>query len=220
MKKGKKKRKKGRYDVSPLMLLSAIIVILIIFIGLGNYYDIFVRRPAPEYHVAPQGTMIATEFQNPFEGNGTTNGGGWIVNVTALSGPRTKWSKVIVTLKEPSWMPIDSFDGVKEENSDFYSTGSEVPLKWYLRKKGDPYFMDDSVRSSSLDNMREDGFKTLENASMLVVDKDSDGKLSVGDMVVVFRDHDGDGVDDIMDGANIGLEINHGKIGSALLIST
>jgi hypothetical protein len=209
-----------KFDVPPLMLISMIIVIVIIFIGLCNFYDIFLREPPPEYHVAPQGTLIATEFQNPFEGNGTTNGGGWIVNVTALSGPRVKWSTVIVALKEPSGMSIDSFDGVSEENSDIHSTKKGASLKWYLRKTGDPSFMDNGNRSSSFENLGEDEFETMENTSMLVVDKDLDDKLGPGDFVVVFKDHDADGVDDITKGAIIDFKISAGMIGSAYLTFT
>ena len=221
MKKGKRKsKKKGKYDVPPLVLLSAIIMIIIIFIGVCNFYDVYIREPMPDYEFAPSGTFIASEFQNPHEGKGTVNGGGWIIKVTAMSGPSPKWSKVIVTLKEPSGIPIDSFEGVKEEGSDVHSTGSDAPLVWYLRKTGDPFFMDNLNRSSSFENLDEDEFETLENTSMLVVDKDLDDKLGPGDFVVVFKDHDADGVDDIMNGATIDFKISAGMIGSAYLTVT
>jgi hypothetical protein len=81
----------------------------------------------------PVASLVPTPFTNP-RPNVTTNGGGWVVTVAAISNP-DYWSLITVDLDQYS-VPFDRMERVNSANADILvqkSSNTEIG-NWYLQK--------------------------------------------------------------------------------------
>lgn len=201
--------------VSPVIATILMVAITVVLAGvLVVYMQQFSGGPGDQ---APQGTFVASTFSNPAEGT-TDNGGGWSVKVTALSGGKPGYSDVTVTLKSPAGVNVKALAGVKAANSDNeYETAS---MNWYLVANGAPQYVE-GVAAVAVGggeaNIAGAEFQTVELAWFIVMDNDGDKKLSANDIVMVFKDNNSDGVDDVTSGYSVEFKVSAGSIGGAPL---
>ena len=213
-----KKIWKDEEAVSPVIATILMVAITVVLAGvLVVYMQQFSGGPGEQ---APNGSFVASSFSNPEEGT-TTNSGGWSVKVISLTGGKPGWSDVTVTLKSSAGVNVKAIAGVKAGNSDFES--ESTALNWYgMANLGAPNYVESSTGLSTAvigaeGNIAGAEFQTIEGAWFIVMDNDADGKISPNDIVMVFKNNDAVGVDDITAGYSVEFKVSAGNIGGAPL---
>lgn len=214
-----KKMWKDEEAVSPVIATILMVAITVVLAGvLVVYMQQFSGGPGEQ---APNGTFVATTFSNPSEGTTaqkTQNSGGWSVKVTAITGSKPGWSEVTVTLKSPAGVNVKSLAGVKQMTGviSYETTG----INWYLVPQGTPQYNEsNTVQAVGGNEASVSGieFQTIENAWFVIMDNDGDKKLSPNDIVMVYKDNDSNGSEDITSGYSLEFKVSAGSIGGAPL---
>jgi len=171
-----------------------IIVCLIIII----YFVYFQPVQEVDYDHAPTASAISKSFTNPGDGNITSNGGGWVVSIAAISN-REPWSKVIVRLENNKQTMAEMLVMAKQPNSYWNNNVSDGP-KWYAQAFSGPmYYSHNGAGKSRISTaMTVEDFVTLENAYFIVVDNNGNGYFDRGDFVHVYKSHNGDTLPEIV----------------------
>ena len=208
-----KKIWKDESAVSPVIATILMVAITVVLAGvLVVYMQQFSQGPGNQ---APNGAFVAIPFSNPDEGT-TTNMGGWSVKVTSLTGGKPAWSETTVTVKSAAGVNIKSLAGVKTANSDYQL--ETTALNWYMVADVAPNYVEaGAVTPVNLNEGNIDAaeFQTIENAWFIVMDNDADKRLSENDIVLLFKDNNGDNTEDVSMGYSLEFMTSQGNIGGA-----
>ena len=211
-----KKIWKDEEAVSPVIATILMVAITVVLAGvLVVYMQQFSGGPGEQ---APNGSFVASSFSNPEEGI-TTNSGGWSVKVISLTGGKPGWSDVTVTLKSSAGVNVKAIAGVKVANADF--SAESAALNWYgMTNLAAPNYVEAGASTAVIGaetSIAGAEFQTIEGAWFIVMDNDGDGKISPNDIVMVFKDNNADGTEDITAGYSVEFKVSAGNIGGAPL---
>lgn len=191
--------------------VALILVMIVVACFACAYYAIWLN---PTIHVPtdkPKAYLKVIPFTNPYDLTDTTNMGGWSMEVIQTSGPFIPLSNLTIQIypecvdarklqhRIDPWIYVE---GVNETTADLPYLGAA--RGWYLFASpgGSPRFVDNGIEKP-LDNTTAmglypmDEFKTVENATLIYVDYDGNGHLSINDLLMVFSDFDADGNKDV-----------------------
>jgi hypothetical protein len=212
----------AKKKMSTLMIIVVIIVVIII-VGVSICAGLmalvwmapFESGPGDSHAVA---TLVSMTFSNPDEGT-TTNGGGWATRVTAIAGGKPALSTLTITIKTPAGVEVASLSGVSTSKADLSHSGNPA---WYLKKRSGTMKYAESSEAKNLDyatkgDVAGDEFQTIQGAHFLFLDNDADGTLSIHDMVMTYKDSNGDGENDITSGYSVSITVPKGTVGTATL---
>jgi hypothetical protein len=196
-----------------------VIIILIVVISSGVFVYYMNQAYAPDGDIPdlpPQATLVVSNHDNP-KADMTVNGGYWSARVTALSGNKPYLYDVTVATQSgdvtmTSWTPVTK--------STVDCMQCQPP--WYLKGHDPvPLFVDGSDLTSLTFNTASqvgpNEFGTIQGAHMLYIDNDGDSKMSPDDAILVFRDPDGDGTDEVSSGDNLAISTSKGTVARAKL---
>jgi len=132
-------------------------------------------------------------FMNPAEGNATINGGGWwtIVYTVCNEVPLDKVKVTVWDAFVPHTSVIPALGGMTAKYHP--KNGTE---DWYIYGNGVAYYSDHGMKKR-LDPINpvalsQEQLRTLENVTLVFMDRWTPGKLSSGDEFLIFRDIDAD----------------------------
>ena len=216
-----------------VVVVLAVVLILISIVLAGVYlqrYGPKDKGPCMDCGGFGQG-LVPTPFTNPVEGQAgkTSNGGGWVVYISAVSSTTTLWSSVTVRIVKNS-LAVYRATGIKSATADIYSINLTRPLpKWYLYENDATSL---AVRYSkglanstpfpktnidtTYGNLTD--LETAQGVWFIVIDTDGSGTVTAGDTVLVFENPNV-GTTQIVGGTGweLELDIAAGQIGSAQL---
>jgi len=223
---------KKLWSEEPAVFAVILCILMISIIGLLVYpwyaYTHPSYGPGPG-NIMPNDGFVPTLFNNPVEGNGTRNGGGWAVVVSTISATTTQWSSVTIEVIQNA-MALYKVVGIKQSTANIYSVNTTAPTpKWFLyantslvagvrySKNGTkatpfPTTKIDSTYGTLVD------LQTVQSAWFIVIDMDGSGTVSAGDMILVFENHSGTTTQEVGGtGWQLQLSVSGGSIGSAYL---
>jgi hypothetical protein len=188
-------------------ITGTVIVLIISSLLIWNFVSVyFLHFSTGTCDGIPVASLVPSPFDNP-RPNVTINGGGWVVNVTAISNTEY-WSMITVDLAQYS-VPFTRMERVNSANADILvqkSSNTEIG-NWYLKKSDavsvDQVEFSDGKQPSaiSLNGARSDLYGdrplTVQMARFIVVDADSSGTITAGDYILVYTDSNADGVKDV-----------------------
>jgi flagellin-like protein len=206
---------KDEEAVSPVIATILMVAITVVLAGVLVVYMQSYSRPAGDQSIS--GTFVPANFANPTLGV-TVNNGGWSVRVTALSGGRPGLDQMSVTIITDASVNVKSLNGVNNIRADHSSEGPN--LNWYMVCNGACSYDEGGLHTpvaGNEANIAGDEFQTVENAWFIYIDHDMDRKLSPNDIVMVFRDTNADGVDDIQSGYAVNFKTESGEVGNGPL---
>ena len=180
------------YDIRERGLVAFSVVLIVCFASIAYY---IAPRPASQDSGPVYTMFVATSFVNLPKGNITRNGDGWIVTAITMNEGKVALKDLYISLTRNDGVPIFNQKGIDTETSNI-SQSAKSP-HWFLTGEGNQYFTDQSSRTRlSIDNegeISEDALTTLENTTIVFVDKKDFGHFNQGDYVLVFKDNNADG---------------------------
>jgi len=194
-------------------IITVIVVIIILIVVVSSavmaFYmnQMFSSGPdTPDF--PPSASLVTQDHDNPKD-DITVNGGYWSARITAISGNRPYLYDVTIVI---------SSSGVAQTRWSTVATGTVDCLQcqppWYLKGHDPtPLFVDGSdltsLTTTTAPQVGPNEFGTIQGAYMVYLDNDDNAKMSVDDVILVYKDPDGDGSDEVSPGNNI--EINTPK---------
>ena len=202
-----------------IVVVVVVVVILVVLSVMSLILIVYMQSfsSGPGTTATPSITMNQIPFTNPSSSQ-TVNGGGWQVQVMAISGT-AKLSSVTVNIKS-SGTTLKSLSAVSTSKSDLSYT--VATMDWYLLKGGGSLkFVDSStvknLDSSTAKDLGAGEFETVQGSTLVVIDTDGSGTLSAADLVYVYSDTDGSGSSDIESGDQLVLSMAGVNMGSVNL---
>jgi len=188
---------KENKGVSPVIATIMMVAVTVVLVGVLVVYmsSFTTQNPTSAMSLA----TTTDSFTNPYDTQ-TTNMGGWTLSVASISGDAPDLQQLVITIKTGG-VAVATFD---LSTNTAIVQGQTGNVKWYVVPSGTAQFYDASASSvtavSSSATIESSEFRSIENAYMVVLDNDGDGKLTPGDAVMVFRDNTGDGTADLNSG--------------------
>ena len=215
------------------VVLAKILVVLIIIASL--YGLVYLHRIASNSkgHCLDCGGLrsgfVPTPFNNPVDGNKTSNGGGWAVIISTIFSTSTKWASVTVAIMS-SALTVYKIAGIKQSTADISSVNTtKGQYKWYLYANttstaGVKYSKGGANATSFPTNNIDTTYgtivdlETVQSVWLIVIDMDGSGTVTGGDLILVFQNHSGQTAQEVGGtGWELQLSISGGSIGSAQL---
>jgi len=208
---------------SKIMIIVVVVIIVIIAFTvitagiLVVYMQSFSSGPG---NTLPSASLLPTPFTNPYDGSGTTNGGGWTVQVAAISSSKTLLSEVTVSVLS-NGVTVAKLTSVSTTSASLSYTSSS--MEWFLLKSsgGTLKFMDSSTAknldTTTAKNVDATELQTVQGAYLVFIDNNKDGYLSAGDLVIVYSDVNADGTAEITSGCRLQLSMTGTPIASTNL---
>jgi hypothetical protein len=213
---------KGAIVSKPLRQI-VISLTVIILVSLSGIYLMIIQLPSNSSCSCPlTASVISTHFNESPDNMGLVNGGGWTMfltwNMDAL-GP--KWEDMTIMLYKDDH-PSFEVRHIDATTSDLEFEPKKGP-KWYLKAEMNTThvrFSDGGIirtleGNESLLDIEE--VNTIEGAHFIVIDRGGDERISKSDTVVIFRDPNADGIDNIEDGTMVIFKTSAGELGSSSL---
>jgi hypothetical protein len=200
------------------------IIIMVAALFMLSYLLIFMNPNLDKLKDQSHCSLTGHSFTNLYDGPVTRNGGGWVLQVQAVSGPRLGLKDLIVAVRSPA----TGIDPSQVWKLNVKGTGNRSPdlsyegqsSRWYLRAFNSTAvplrFADGTVPKALNDTtapgLRDDQLPTVEGTVLFYKDTDLDGNLSLHDKVMVYKDVNADGKVELRPGTLIELQTVDGKL--------
>jgi flagellin-like protein len=218
---------KDEQGVSPVIATILMVAITVVLAGvLVVYMQDFTGGPGP---VPPNAGLLSNALVNPVDGQAgkTSNGGGWAVKVSSISGTTTTWSSVTVQIVQNS-LPVYKASGIRSGNgAKVWSTNNTAPAaKWFLYGAGSyaqVQYSKGGANGASFPTTNIDttygvltDLQSVQYAYFIVIDNDGGGTVTAGDTILVFTNYSGGTTQQVGgSGWDLELSVKGGQIGSA-----
>ena len=194
------------------VILVFIILIVVILSGVFFWYMNQAYMPDPDLDdPLPNATLVTSTHNNPKD-DITVNGGYWSARITALSGKSPYLYDVNIVISK---------DGVAYTRWSAVATATvdcaQCQPPWYLKGHDPtPIFADGSdataLTSNTASHLGPNEFGTIQGAYMVYIDNDGDAKMSAEDSILVFKDPDGDGSNEVSSGYHMTINTSKGAV--------
>jgi len=193
-----------RKGVSPVIATIMMVAVSVVLVGVLVVY--ITGMTTTEQKGNTSVTMTMSTFSNPYSDH-TTNLGGWSMTITGVTGKRPGIQDLRINVKSGG-VAVATFD--MHENTSVVS-GMSGTVRWYVLEAGNAQFYDaDAATPAVVDvqsgsDIDSEEFSSIQKAYIVILDNDGDGRLTPGDTVMVYKDHNADNNADLTDGDRVEL---------------
>jgi hypothetical protein len=197
----------------PLPRTTLALSIIVIIVTVGSVFfcaftTIFLDPDTKDAHKVPKAGLEPVRFTNIYDGKVTTNEGGWDLRANSVSGPLVPLAHLTIVIDRRCGAGgttdiVFQTDGVGPGMANVSHQGAMTHWYQYSTPGRTPRYVEggsakDLNESTAPDlGPTSEEFKTLENTTIIVIDVDGNGYLTVNDRIYVFSDIDADGDVDI-----------------------
>ena len=159
--------------------------------------------------------VVASISAKPFSNNHdpeTINGGGWTIEVVSVKSGTINVNDLIVNVKSSTGGVISSMTGASATLKD--TSGA---ADYYLQSDDLPncnYWLGPSSLSADCTGASGDEFSTIQNATIIFVDNDASATLTASDTLIVYKNTDGTGSNEVASGSSVEIKSSSNKIAS------
>lgn len=182
---------KEEQAVSPVIATILMVAITVVLAGVLVVYMQSFQNVGGGTNVVA--SISAKTFSNP-QDPVTRNGGGWTVEVVSVKSGTLNIADMTVNVKGSSGANLGSLVGATPTLKD---TSGTVDYYLFSEALATCDYWSGAAVTADCTGATGNEFNTMENATIVLLDNDASGTLTASDTVLVFKDTNGDGTNDI-----------------------